>query len=92
VAAPEDKTIVEPPRKPATSVAFLTPLNGHAQTAAAEHTRFAVAQRLHLLRIKGKDKSLADTEIAKKSDTAPFLQGEIAPWLSGSLAPTGHRF
>ena len=45
------------PEKPGTSVVFVTPLRGEAETAAAAEAGFALASSLHSVRIEGDNKS-----------------------------------
>ena len=74
------------PDKPGTGVVFVTPLEGDAQTEAANLAGFTVADSLHSVRIQGDNRPGIGAEMTKKlADAGINLRGL-------SAAVIGERF
>jgi hypothetical protein len=74
------------PDKPGTGVVFLTPLEGDAQTEAANQAGFTVADSLHSIRIQGDNRPGIGAEITKKlADAGINLRGLSAAVIGESF-------
>jgi len=74
------------PDQPGRGVAFVTPLVGDDQIAAAESLGFNITRTVHSVRIEGEDKPGEGTEITQKlADAGLNIRGFSAAVLGGKF-------